>query len=98
MPNKKPTTPAPRKRPAINFTIDDRLRKAAEEEAEKFGLFTAQGGEQRPRISAIFGGMVLMLKRKQLDEGVLYAAACEASGLEPEVQIMNRLSNQLVNQ
>ncbi len=64
------------------------LREIAEEEAHKLRLFTAQGGEQRPRISAIFNGMVLMLQRGQLDEELLYVSACEASGLEPEPNVI----------
>lgn len=73
--------------------MEERLRKVAENEAEKFGLYTAQGGDQRPRISAIFGGMALMLERGQLDESVLYASACEVSSLEPETDIVAHLAN-----
>lgn len=87
--------PAPRNRPAINFTTDPSLHSEAEAIATLFGLFTAQGGEERPRVSAILNGLMLLLKRGQIPLSRLYDAACEAANLEPDVEIQEKLTRKM---
>jgi hypothetical protein len=88
-------SPPPRRRPAVNFTIDAKLLKEVDVTAEKFGLFTAQGGETRPRVSALFNGMALMLSRGQIDTSMLYAASCECASLVPEPHVIDQLSKEV---
>ena len=98
MPKSPKTTPRPalvRNRPAINFTTAPELHKLAEDVATTFGLFTAQGGDERPRVSAVLNGLLLLLKQKQIPMSTLYDAACEATDLEPDLELRKQLGRRV---
>jgi hypothetical protein len=87
-----PVKPAPaRNRPAVNFTLSPELKKTGDDTAERYGLFTAQGGEQRPRFSSLVGGFLLMLQRGQIDDAMLFEASYESVGLEPDVSLKHQI-------
>lgn len=75
----------------MNFTSTPQLIVAGDETAAKFGLYTAQGGVERPRISAVLNGLLLMLSRGQIDESTLFDATYETVGLEPDPTVKQQI-------
>ncbi len=90
-----PPKPTPaRNRPAVNFTIDSGLKKIGDDTATDYGLFTAQGGDQRPRFSGVVSGLLLMLRRGQIDRLQLFDASYESVGIEPDANLRDKIQTQ----